>query len=145
MATSQRVQLLTNKSEEISALVEFLRNPNLILELEAEVKKLNSLTEEEEARLHEAKILIQRKDSLEKEIKAKEDQMAAEATAHANRLLEDRKVVDKYVLDEKAKIADALKELDQKKLDADDRETKLRQYENKLKETAAKMKGLVGE
>lgn len=55
MSASTRVQVLADKAEELSLLAEFLNNPKLISNLQEEVKKLNSLTAEEETKLSQAR------------------------------------------------------------------------------------------
>jgi len=144
MATSQRVQILSDKSEEISILAQFLKNPRLIDELAAEVAKLNSLTEVEEARLHESKILIQQRDALADANASQKSKMEGEYSAHLERIASERAEADKLLAAKKAEIDDANSALDSRKSAADADETRLRQWENKLKETAAQIKGLAG-
>jgi chromosome segregation ATPase len=84
MSASTRVQILTDKSAELSVLAEFLKNPNLITELAAEVKSLNSLTAAEEDKLAQARKDL--KDHAEKvaELKKASDQLEADKAAHAD-------------------------------------------------------------
>lgn len=145
MVASARVQSLNNKSDEITVLLEFLNNPNLASDLAAEVKKLNSLTAEQEAQLHEAKILVQSKDSLVKEIEGKKLELASLLDEHNKKVSSDLGAFNKHVSDQTAALEKARADLDARKVEHDERETKLRQQENKLKETAAKIKGLAGE
>ncbi len=144
MAVSGRVQLLNSGSEMISTLVEYLKNPNLISTLEAEVKKLNSLTDDEEKQLHESKILIQQKDQLARDIQQKKADMSAELAAHSKKLSDEAAAAEKMKADALAAVAAEHLKLDQRKAEADEKDTQLRQYDNKLKETAAKIKGLAG-
>ncbi len=55
MAVVGRIQVLADKAAELSVLAEFIKNPNLISQLQEEVKKLNSLTAEEEEKVAQAR------------------------------------------------------------------------------------------
>lgn len=145
MVTSTRVQHLSNKSDEITTLMEFINNPNLVTELQEEIKKLNALTGDEEKQHHEAKILIQQRESLIKEIAQKKAEMAAELDEHKKGIALDKSELEKHVSETLAAIDAEHTKLDDRKAAIDDHELRNKQWENKLKETAAKMKGLIGE
>lgn len=55
MSTSQRVQLLSSGAEQLAVLSEYLKNSKLIAQLQDEVKALNSLTADEEAKVAQAR------------------------------------------------------------------------------------------
>lgn len=187
MAASQRVQILTDKSEELSILSEFLRNPNLIEQLKEEVKKLNSLSDSEEQKLSEARNFLKQhndlSNALEKEKLDFEEKklshdreveyfnsqaqskaeylnsLSAELNTRAisqaeteKRHLEERKKLDFDKSEQERKNKEDLAKINAdaenvKRNDAINQETKARldAFENKLKETAAKMQGLVSE
>lgn len=145
MATSTRVQLLSDGSEGISVLKEFLSNPSLIDNLQEEVKKLNSLTEEEESKLQDAKLTIQSHQQKTKELQDLQDKITSDRAAHEQDILSKTKDFNDYVASENQKLAEANADLDSKKLAHEEEELRLKQYDNKLKETAAKIKGLAGE
>lgn len=145
MVASNTVQILSNKSEEIAALMEFVKNPALADKLAQEVKKLNQLTEDEEKRLHDAQITIQQKDKTEKELAVLRAQMAREVEDHKTALAAE---LDNHAakMDVENKALEKAKaELDEKQAELDAREVQLNQKENQLKEKAAIMRGLVSE
>lgn len=82
MSASQRIQVLSNKSEELSILKEFILNPNLIDSLALEVKKLNSLTFEEEVKLKTAKDMLKNHDSILADLSKRESLLTAAKIAH---------------------------------------------------------------
>lgn len=84
MSASQRVQILNDQSNTLSVLAEFIKNPKLIEELEAEVKRLNSLTELEEKRVGEARAFIQNHVNLLADLKLREDALNKEQEEHKN-------------------------------------------------------------
>lgn len=86
MAASQRVQILTDKSAELSALVEYIRNPNFIEELSAEVKKLNALTEFEENKAKDARVLIAKSEELQTDLQRQRDDIKAAKEVHEKRV-----------------------------------------------------------
>lgn len=105
MSASQRVQILADKVEELSLLAEFIRNPNLISDLQEEIKKLNSLTLTEEAKLFQARkdlseyeekysALQNERDQLDADKAAYEEQTAAKS-AELSTLSENLDVVAK--------------------------------------------------
>ncbi len=142
MVASTRIQALSNKADEISILREFLTNPNLAAELEAEVKKLNALSDEEESRHQEAKILMQQRDKLAAEIPVLQQQISTERGLHEAHLAASKEAFNQWLDSENAKLAEANAALDKRKEEADAEELRLRQKANKLKETAAQMQGL---
>lgn len=73
MATSQRVQILDSKAQELSLLAEYLKNPDLISELSDEIKALNTLSADEEKKADEGRNLIKQRDSILAEIAAKQE------------------------------------------------------------------------
>jgi hypothetical protein len=94
MSVSQRVQLLSDKVEELSILKEFLTNPKLIEQLADEVKGLHALTKDEEIKLAEAKkllrdhdaivdVLQKRETALNKSIADHEKEVEADHVAHS--------------------------------------------------------------
>lgn len=145
MAQSQRVQALTQGMEFVSILREFIKDPNLGEELADEVKKLNTLTAQEEDRLHESKVLMQQRDALTAEIAAQRKTLAAEKAAHEAAVQAAQEKCDAYVAEEEAKLAKKAADLDARQADLDDYSTRLDQRECQLKEKAAVMKGLFKE
>lgn len=75
MAQSQRFQILDNKSQELSVLAEYLKNPNLVQELAEEIKFLNALTKDEELKASEGRDLIKNREIILKEIQDKKDEL----------------------------------------------------------------------
>lgn len=108
MSASQRVQVLTNQSNELAILAEFIKNPKLIEELTAEVKKLNSLTESEEQKFNEAKEFIQKHSDLLADLNNQRNALAADKLAHENKVaafMNDTKNIRQLDVDLKAKDA----------------------------------------
>lgn len=131
MSASQRVQVLTSKSSELDILAEFIKNPNLIAELSAEVLKLNSLTEVEEKKVQDAKAFMQNHANLLADLKSKEDDLAqrkAEHEASVNQFLLDTQGIRDLDIELKNK-AIAQADMDKKhaeiKRALDDREANL--------------------
>lgn len=144
MVASHRVQMLGNKSDEILVLIEFLKNPKLADSLAEEVIKLNKLTEDEEKKLHESKLIIQSHATALKSYEDLKKKMADEYDAHIAKMEAERKDFDAQ-LDSEANAMDAEKTLLSEKIAENDAETvRLKQWDNKLKETAAKIQGLAG-
>jgi hypothetical protein len=98
MSASQRVQVLADKAEELSLLAEFLKNPKLIEQLQDEVKKLNSLTSDEEAKIAQA-----RKDLREHTGKMDILQTTMEELAKAQEAHKERVSVDMANIEEQSK------------------------------------------
>jgi len=142
MVASTKIQSLSDRAEEISILREFLTNPNLCADLAAEVKKLNSLSADEESRHQEAKILIQQRDKLVVEVAGFQTRIDAERSVHEEHLSNTKATYEKWFDNENKKIADANAALDARKAEQEIEDTRLRQKANKLKETAAQMQGL---
>lgn len=183
MSASQRVQVLTNQANELAILGEFIKNPKLIEELTAEVKKLNALTSQEEQKVKEARDFISRHESLladlEKEklalAKDKENHEArvagfSEQLAKVDSILADAKMKEENASAVNKKNEEERKQLEEyrAKLDrqnAQEREKlaadlvavkraatenemeagRLKRIEEKLKEKAEKIKGLISE
>jgi hypothetical protein len=82
MSASQRVQILNDQSNSLSVLAEFIKNPDLISELEREVKRLNSLTELEEKKVAEARAFIQKHSEILADLKSKEDELNKRRAEH---------------------------------------------------------------
>lgn len=82
MSASQRVQILNDQSNSLSVLAEFIKNPNLIAELEAEVKKLNSLTALEESKVAEARDFIKKHAEVVADLAAKEAALLKDRAEH---------------------------------------------------------------
>lgn len=138
MVASTNIQMLTNASDQVSVITEFMRNPAMVKRLEEEVRKLNALTADEEAKLHEAKIVIQQRDKANLELK----------NAIAEKIAIEKSIADKnaehhaWVLAETKKIEDAHAVLAAAKAEHEAEGVRLTQRANKLKETAAQMQGL---
>ena len=145
MAVSQRVQLLSNKSDEISIITQFLTDPNLVKSLEDEVRRLNKLTEEEEARLHESKCTIQNIDQLKMDFQKLRAEMTTEKEIHDKKLADQKASLETEVMQARARIAADQAALDEraKVLAAED--VRLRQYDNRLREKAAAVNGIISE
>ncbi len=103
MSASQRVQILADKAEELSVLSEFLRNPNLIQQLQDEIVKLNSLTADEEARVAQA-----RKDLREHAGKMDILQTSMEELTKAHEAHKAQVAIDTAELDRRSQSLDAL-------------------------------------
>lgn len=71
MAISQRVQILSDKSAELSVLAEYLKNPKLIDQLADDVRKLNALTDQETAKAIEARQSIALHEATKKDLSDK--------------------------------------------------------------------------
>lgn len=82
MAQSQRVQILDNKSQELSVLAEYLKNPKLVQELAEEIKSLNALTKDEELKASEGRDLIKNRESILKEVQDKKDEVSRLQSVH---------------------------------------------------------------
>lgn len=143
MATSQRVQILTDKSQELEVIFEFFKNPKLIDQLKEEVIALNKLTIEEEARLHDARLLMEKKDRLEKDIEDGRRVMAKEKSDHEVFIKNGRDNLDRIIGEEKVKLETSHQDLDVRKTELDEYSTRLDQRERKLKEQAALIKGII--
>lgn len=144
MVASTRVQMLGNKSDEILVLIEFLKNPKLADQLAEEVVKLNMLTDEQEKQLQEAKLLIQSHATALKSYEELKKTMSDEYDAHIAKMEAERKDFDAQ-LDSEANAMDAEKTLLSEAQAANEAEiVRLKQWDNKLKETAAKIQGLAG-
>lgn len=143
MATSTRVQILTDKVDELKVLKEYLDNPGLIQELEKEVIRLNALTEQEEQRLHESKILMQEKDKLKAEISAQERTLEKHKSDHEDMLKNNSENFQREMLEKTNRLEESHAALDERKAALDEFEKKLNQRENKLKEQAALIKGII--
>lgn len=83
MAVSQSIQILDNKSQELSVLYDYIKNPNLIKELAEDIKKLNALSADEEKKAQEAREYIKKYDAMEKQMEAELDALAAAKKEHA--------------------------------------------------------------
>lgn len=144
MVASTRVQMLGNKSDEILVLMEFLQNPKLCDQLAQEVIKLNTLTDEQEKQLQEAKLLIQSHATALKSYEQLKKTMADEYDAHIAAMKQERADFDAQ-LDSEANAMDAEKALLAEQVEAANAEDlRLKQWDYKLKETAAKIQGLAG-
>lgn len=142
MVASARVQQLNDGFDLLNVLAEYLKNPKLISQLEDEVSKLNTLTEDEAAKYNEAQILIQQRDSLNKEIASQRQTLADEkeaADAAADKAKQDS---DDYVTTNKALVDKANQELDAREAELADLKTRLDQRENQLLEKAATVQSL---
>lgn len=137
MSSTPRVNTLTEGNDLLKVLSEFLKNPKLMAELESEVIKINTLSAEEEGRLHECKILMQQKDELEKTTAAQRKTLAAEKAAHDDSLKKTQDKCDDYVAAEEKKITDKKEAQDAREADLNDYSLRLDQRENQLKEKAA--------
>src|ERR1700742_1232780 len=109
MVASARLQALTEGSDHLKILSEFLSNPKLIDELSQEVVRLNKLSNEEEKKLHDAQLLVQEHDKLVKEIAAQRKLQADEKAAHDALIAKEKKECDEYVAKEKAEIDKLIK------------------------------------
>lgn len=92
MSASTRVQVLADKAEELSLLAEFLKNPDLITDLQDEIKKLNSLTADEEEKLVQARAELKGYAEKTAALKSERDQLDTDKENHesAARLREER-------------------------------------------------------
>lgn len=142
MSVSQRVNNLASGNDLLQILGEYLRNPKLIDDLNAEVIKLTTLSDEEEARLHEAKTLMQQRDELKAETERQAKALADDLAAHDRRIMQDKKNADEYVAAKNAEVALAHKKLDEREAALAELAARLDQRENTLKEKAAKVTGL---
>lgn len=143
MATSQRVQILTDKSQEYELMFEFLKDPRLLDKLKEEVILLNKLSVEEEARLHESRLLMEKKDRLEKDIEEAKRGMEREKADHEAFIKAGRDNLDRHISEEKEKMEAAHSELDIRKAELDDLSTRLDQRDRRQKEQAAMIQGII--
>jgi len=142
MASSQRVQVLTDGSDLLKVLGEFLKNPKLIEELAAEVVKLNEITDQQSADLHKALTTIQQKDETAAELKKLRETIAAETSAHIKETEKRVAEFNTYIENNEKILADKKAELDAREADLNDYALRLDQRENQLKEKAATVHGL---
>lgn len=145
MATSHRVQALDSGASLLGVLKEYLSNPKLIEELQDEVVKLNTLTDEKAAELHDAQILVQQRDKLTKEIAEQRKTLADEKEKHVAETEKRTKDADDYVDAAETKIAEANAALDKREADLNEYASRLDLRENQLKEKAAVAKALFKE
>lgn len=144
MVASTRVQALAEGSALLSVLSEFLKDKKLIQSLEEEVVKLNKLTDDESDQLHEAKILIQQRDSLTAEIAEQRKTLSDELKSYQAQFEKDQKQCDDYIATEHAELDNRTSDLDSRQADLDDYSSRLDQREAQLKEKAAVVNGLFG-
>lgn len=142
MAQSTRVQKLEEGLELVSVLGQFLNNKKLCAELADEVKRLNTLTSEEEHRLTECKLLMQRKDTLIADITEKEDDLANMIAVHERKIKGDTEALKNWSDDERDKIEASHKDLDKRQEVMASEENRLRQWESQLTEKAKLAAGL---
>lgn len=145
MVASTRVQALTSKSEEVILLMEFIKDPALSAKLAEEVKKLNKLTDDEEKNLHEAKIMIQQRDTVARDLESKKSEMAKALADHTAQLQSSQEDHDNKMAEDRLALAKESAAISDRQRVNDEKETELRQKENQLKEKASIMRGLVGE
>lgn len=142
MVASARVQTLTEGAEYFKMLAEYLRNPQLVAELEDEVKNLNKLSLEEESQLSEAKFAIQQRDVIKMQVDQLQTSLLAERQSHDAYLTEQRSKFDDYVAQVSAEVAEKKTEHAKKEEFLADFESRLNQRESQLNEKAAVVKGL---
>lgn len=142
MVASTRIQALASGSDLVTILSEYLENPKLIDELSAEVVTLNTLTDEQSEQLEEAKILIQQRDALNKEIEAQRQTQADEKAAFDAASIKAKKESDDYVAANQELIAKANAALDAREEELTDFKTRLDQRENQMLEKAATVQSL---
>lgn len=83
MSASTRVQVLADKAEELSLLAQFLKDPaGLITGLQEEIKKLNSLTADEEAKLLQARVDLKEHNNKMFTLKKERELLEADKAAH---------------------------------------------------------------
>lgn len=143
MASSTRVQALTEVSDLISVIKEYLSNPKMADQLKEEVVRLNSLTEDEQNKHIEAKALMQKKNKLESEISMLEQRLEKEMADHAQNIKETAAKFSEKMAQDKKSIDEEHANMDKRKFSLDDFELRLNQRENKLKEQAALIKGII--
>lgn len=143
MVASPRVQILTDKAQELDVLYQYIKNPKLIEELKKDVVDLNTLTEEQSARYHEAHLLMQKKDRLEAEIAAQQRQIEKEKADHDLEIKNSQAQIERMLAEANDKVQQAHDELDLRKVELDEYSTRLDQRERKLKEQAALIKGII--
>ncbi len=144
VATSARIQQLTEGSNLLNILSEFLRNPKLIEELEAEEIRLNTLSVEEQKKLHDAQMLVQEYDKLVKDIADARKTQADEKTKHEAKLAKDLADFEAYVAKETVRIETLIKNNKAREEELADYSKRLDQRENLLKEKAATVNSLFG-
>lgn len=142
MVASPRIQALTEGSAHLKVLAAYLEDPKLIDALSAEVIKLNTLSDEQSSQLEDAKILIQQRDSLNKEIEMQRQTQADEKAAFDAASTKAKQDSDDYVAANKELIAKANAALDAREAALNDFETRLNQRENQLLEKAATVQSL---
>lgn len=142
MVASAGVQKLTEGSDLLGILGEYLKNPDLIAQLQDEVVKLNTLNAEEEAQFNEAQILIQQRDSLTRQTDAQRQTLADEKTAHDAQVAKTQSDCDAYTAGEHAKLDKRQADLDAFEAELNDFKARLDQRENQLLEKAATVQGL---
>ena len=110
MSTIGQLKILADKADELSVIMEFVKNPGLLDKLKAGVKELNALAEAEEAKLVEAKNFLAQHAKLSVVLKAGQDELAELKAKHA-----DAVVAAKAELDEqRAALAEAKAEVEAK-------------------------------
>lgn len=129
MSVSQRVQILTDRSEEFLSLVkEFVNNPKLGEQLREEIEKLNSLTKEQEQKFISAHELLRNHEILSNDLQQREDDLAASRLAH-----------DKEVRAFASSVNDKSEQLKKMKEDLDARASLLSESESMYAEARKKL------
>ena len=145
MSTSQRVQILTDKSAELNLLTEFLRNPNLIAELSAEVKKLNSLTEAEESKVAEVREMFLNHPSLVRDIEQKTANLNDAIDAHNAQVKNATEQLKKDRDAHNETVAVVLADIEKKQAEQVAESLRLERYAHSLKDKASRIMGLAAD
>lgn len=90
MSASQRVQILSGGAEQLAVLSEYIKNPKLIEQLQDEVKKLNSLTADEESKVAQARKDLRDHAGKMDILQTSMEELAREQEAHKERVNADR-------------------------------------------------------
>lgn len=145
VASSSRVQALTEVSDLISVIKEYLANPQMADKLRDEVVSLNALTEDQINQHNEALSVIQQKDRAKSEIDSLLSRQEKEKEDHKRYIKDSMDNFSQNVSQEREKLENEHAVLDKRKLDLDEREKNLAQRDARLKEQAALIKGIVQE
>ena len=145
MAQSQRVKALSDGSDMITVLAEYIKNPKIIKDLAQEVVDINKLTADEE-RLHtEAVMLLQQRDTLANEILLKKDELADELAKHERAIAAADAKFDKKTATAIAELEERKAALDARQLELEAEALRLHEKDIKLKSKADVIAGLAAD
>lgn len=129
MSASQRVQILSGGAEQLAVLSEYIKNPKLIEQLQDEVKKLNSLTADEESKVAQARKDLRDHAGKMDILQTSMEELAREQEAHKSQVSIDTANIEasakvlslekQYILDKETAHKDVIKQLSEERKQLD--------------------------